>query len=774
MPWMLGPGGERVDVLPQHVDLAKSKGYELESGQSLPSVDPVTGLTMSAPAGEFGYVPGEALESSAGTRSREEMARKEREYGGPVTAITTGLESAASTVTAGGYDAAGRALFGEEFSTRRRESEEVQPVATVVGEVGGYAATLGAGAPGLVGKAIRLTPIGKAAAVSTNLAKSGKVATGMAIEGGVMGLGEGTRELMLSGDELTLERVANLAPGALLNAAAGFGIGSVAKAAGKGVRKARDLVAQKTAPVAAAPRAEGVISDASDDAFRLMDEFKAHQASDIDVIAVLHGPQKKAVVGVRGAGGRIDKLVDRGAGLAERPGAMLDPLRREAKALREVMADPALLLEKGALADAAALKQLSKHTPGAPVQGTLARAYADHFGISLTKAAAKKGIAVSAKNINAFREALSSGAAAAKRAATIKRIPELLESNEVLQRRVLDVLEAGKQKAPGKGFIENAVTGAAFTAGTGAAAAALPDEASFLAPLAGAAVAGKLSSLVFGRMAKAGQAAANRSAKAVDMFLDTSAVVARRSAMPLATKVLSEASFGDAPVDTGPKVKEANKGKLYEAYQARERELYNQVMMTPAGVALKPAAREKIYANLAGVRALSPELADKVESSAARKIQFLAEKIPKRPDSVAMRLGPDRWRPSDMAMREFARYVAAIEDPPGVLERVAHTTVTPEDAEVMREVFPLEYQDFQTQIAARLHELREELPYAKRLALSIFTGVPVDAAMDPRVLNILQGHFVEEQGGGNEAPKSSPQFGSISKPEPTPGQNRAG
>jgi hypothetical protein len=48
--------------------------------------------------------------------------------------------------------------------------------------------------------------------------------------------------------------------------------------------------------------------------------------------------------------------------------------------------------------------------------------------------------------------------------------------------------------------------------------------------------------------------------------------------------------------------------------------------------------------------------------------------------------------------------------------------------------------------------------------------------MDPRVLRILQGTFTAEEGseGGTQAPRAQPQFGSVTKPEATPAQQRGG
>ena len=172
---------------------------------------------------------------------------------------------------------------------------------------------------------------------------------------------------------------------------------------------------------------------------------------------------------------------------------------------------------------------------------------------------------------------------------------------------------------------------------------------------------------------------------------------------------------------------------------------------------------------------VAPILADRMETTTARRIGFLASKLPRRP-GLGMQIGPDTWRPSDFEIRKFARYAASVEDPQSVVERAANGSITPEDAEALREVYPEMFAEARNDILARLPELQKNLPYQKRLALSIFFGVPVDPAMTPQVLGLLQGNFAEEPGtdGGMQPPTAAPQFGSVSKPEPTAAQERAG
>jgi hypothetical protein len=218
--------------------------------------------------------------------------------------------------------------------------------------------------------------------------------------------------------------------------------------------------------------------------------------------------------------------------------------------------------------------------------------------------------------------------------------------------------------------------------------------------------------------------------------------------------------------------------RLPDLFAKRTAEIRSLVAPGPDGSPqMRPDARAAVSDNLAAIRAHHPELADQLEEIAARRVEFLASKIPHQPDFGVVQTGPDRWRPSDMEMRTFARYVDAVEDPGGVEERLAHGTLTPEDVEAYHKVYPERAAHFTEQLITGLQDRDTPVPYSRRITLSMF-GIPADPAMTPRILSELQGHFAKEPGtdGGMSAPKAQPAFGSLKKSpgEPTPAQRGRG
>lgn len=304
--------------------------------------------------------------------------------------------------------------------------------------------------------------------------------------------------------------------------------------------------------------------------------------------------------------------------------------------------------------------------------------------------------------------------------------------------------------------------------------------APFAGPLGAVASSGMKA---LGGLRKAAGAAAEQAAKAGSRFLDVAGQATAKAspyAPVVASKVLGSLSYAskdDAPPPRMRQVEDSD-SKLATVYRKRTDEIKGQVELAPDGsYQMRQDARMKLAAKFDGIRHLDPHAADDLETIGARRIAYLASIIPRRPDIGGIPIGPDRWQPNDMAMRSFARSAGAVEDPHAVLDRAAAGRVVPEEAAALRAVYPELLSDFTGTVVAQLPSLRKTLPYKRRLALSLLTGTPVDAAMTPAVLSEIQGMYAAEPGtaGGTQAPQAQAQFGSLKRSDPgTPAQRREG
>ncbi len=378
------------------------------------------------------------------------------------------------------------------------------------------------------------------------------------------------------------------------------------------------------------------------------------------------------------------------------------------------------------------------------------------------------------------------GASKGVRAAALDAVPAALERNRAFQARIRElVAEPTSPKLAAIADATDALSIPAAKQGFGSQLAETAMQGSIMHSVAGAIpipfvghavgawAAKKATDAVFGRMGAAAGEGMKRTSAAIGRFLDVGGKVAPMLP-PLATKILARVRYAESD-ERDLKPENMPKG-LPALYKARAAEVRSQVAYDETGkLRMRIEKREAMANRFAAIRAQDPVAADMLETLNARKIEFLADKLPRRPDLGVMQTGPDRWQPSELDMRTWARYAAACEDPGGVEERLADGTITPEDAEAYNAVYPERAAHLKQQIIAQLPTLRASLPYKRRLALSIFTGAPVDAAMTPQIFAVLQASFALEPGseGGTQAPLAKPAFGSISKTEPTPSQARS-
>jgi hypothetical protein len=702
-----------------------------------------------------------------------EEERQAPEALGPVRAA---VEGGVAGVTLGGSRALLGAAGGDSYRSLIRQTQKERPIASYGGEIVGATipalVTGGAASGTALGRALAATPAGAAAAAGRNIAArggAGALAAGLAVEGGLVGAGSGVSELALSDDPVSVERVASVVGGsALFGAGAGVGAGFAAKGAAKALARGRDAIKNRVAGLASV----------GDDGASIADDVVSYSQTRAGAFHAVDAGGGAAPFSK--SGGRLRHATDNPTGLARRPQQVLDSLERDAEALRNALPKAEAGLARLASEDASLARQLTEALadvkPGKSIKlvkidKTAPNRYATWKGQNMTKKAGNK-LAIDADEAQRFAAGLEAGELAAIRAPSHSAAETALAANEALQAKILASTGKGAGSSPVAELAQK---------GIGAVAGSLVGGP--IGAIAGALGGPQLAGMLAGKLGGAGAEVAKRTAAAVDRIMSAAAAPARAlgRAAPMATaKVLTSVRLGPEQEQPRRPAKAREERPEVAAFRARESELRSQIAAGPTG---KPVvhqrAREQIAQQLAPVAQIDPLLADRIETNAVRRLEYLATKLPPRPDRSPF-AGPDRWRPSDSAIRDFARSVRAADDPAGVIERVADGSVTSRDVEALREVYPELYSDVQRQIAERLPELREALPYRQRLLLGIFFGVPVDRSMEPNILAVLQGAMEGSEAAAQPepgpGPSPQPQLGAISDSaeSPTPAQERAG
>lgn len=251
-----------------------------------------------------------------------------------------------------------------------------------------------------------------------------------------------------------------------------------------------------------------------------------------------------------------------------------------------------------------------------------------------------------------------------------------------------------------------------------------------------------------GAIASKAAAAKERLYSAVDKMVDVTATtmgkVAPHAGMPAA--ILAHTLFDDGRKSPTPPT-DLPKGSAQALFLARADEVDRA--MEPGAIA--DACRKRI-------RTSNPAIVDAICAAQERKLQFLADKMP-RADAPPIPLGKKAmpWIPGNAQIAQWSRYVGAAEDPMGVIERAAdghHVSV--EEVETLKTVYPKLFEEAQKRIIDKAMNAPTEMPFRRRVQMSMMFDIPFDSSATPESAAFLQSAY--------KAPPPPPQPQSPSGP----------
>lgn len=475
---------------------------------------------------------------------------------------------------------------------------------------------------------------------------------------------------------------------------------------------------------------------------------------------------------------QIMKGLDNVEGFVEKRGSagVLDGLQKQKGALQSVLADADEVVAGAATERQAMLDALPK-----PVEGEVylspeqAKGYAKYAGVEIPKGQA--ALAIPAEDLATYRSAIESGAVNPPGLQRVLDAQGLLAKNQELLDKFaavkaaptspaleaidarLEAARAGVGKTPRLEALEahladlgeDSIARKMAKHAGGAAGGALGFHAGgFVGAMAGHEVGADIGAKIYDRLVRKIQSGNALRAKSIAASVghlfatgaERGAKAVRKAAPPLASKILPAIRYAQAGyVDgvLGPANARESTNKLVNHFRERARELNAITERQPDGsYTMRMGARELLNARVQALWAVSPDVGNGVEKTQAARVQFLASKLPRDPSPAHLQVGPDTWEPSHAELAKFARYMDAVEHPENVVQRLSTATMTPEDAEVLKSVYPQTYANIQGQIYNHLADLRTTLPYDKRLVLSIYLDVPVDRALTPEALSVYQ------------------------------------
>lgn len=212
-------------------------------------------------------------------------------------------------------------------------------------------------------------------------------------------------------------------------------------------------------------------------------------------------------------------------------------------------------------------------------------------------------------------------------------------------------------------------------------------------------------------------------------------------AAPKATRAIPAIQYATREhVDSvlGPDNTKPSKDERVTEFRQRAREINALTERSPEGFKVRMQALQMLHDKMAMAWQIAPGVANGIEKTQAAKLQFLASKLPRNPAPPHLQLGPDTWEPNEAQIAAFFRVMQAAEHPEVVPQHLAEGTATPDEVEALKTIYPAHYEDIRKQVFDHAADLKETLPYAQRLSLSILLDVDVDPALTREALTVYQ------------------------------------
>lgn len=178
-------------------------------------------------------------------------------------------------------------------------------------------------------------------------------------------------------------------------------------------------------------------------------------------------------------------------------------------------------------------------------------------------------------------------------------------------------------------------------------------------------------------------------------------------------------------------------GKQPGAYAAASPSTPSMADLEKRLTRLTTALQNPETVDVSGLASTAPGLAMQTSIQAQNAAGFLLSKAPKNPNA-GLPAFHQPWVVSQAELAKFYRYVDAAERPVDVLRNLAKNgSVTKEEVETLRTLYPRLIEDYKTKMMNRLLEYKEPLTYNQRRALGKLFGDGF-AQTDPRRTALLQ------------------------------------
>ncbi len=160
-----------------------------------------------------------------------------------------------------------------------------------------------------------------------------------------------------------------------------------------------------------------------------------------------------------------------------------------------------------------------------------------------------------------------------------------------------------------------------------------------------------------------------------------------------------------------------------------------------------------------GLWNISPETMQSITQSAVQSVNFLKQNIPEDPNALGV-FKESEWQPSRQQMQDFLHLYEGAMSPGKVIEAMGRGEMPVQAFTAMKQLHPVMFQMVQQKMIDQIAKKQgKDIPYEKRVAISMALGSPLEKTMDP--MFIMQQQMMYAQTG--QEPNRMP-VGSRSQP----------
>jgi hypothetical protein len=141
----------------------------------------------------------------------------------------------------------------------------------------------------------------------------------------------------------------------------------------------------------------------------------------------------------------------------------------------------------------------------------------------------------------------------------------------------------------------------------------------------------------------------------------------------------------------------------------------------------------------------APQIVESVKLKSVEAVSYLLSVMPKPLTPNNPLVKSKGFKPSSMEMTKFARQVKVALDPMSVIDDLNNNSLTTDQVEVLANVYPKLLEEIKFRVIEGVSENPMEVPYNKRLKLSLLLGLDLDPSLEPSIASIIMGQPAQEQ-----------------------------